>query len=142
MMALIWTKQLSVGNETLDSEHKNLIGIVNLIEYAIETRDMATLLRTLKLLMNCIHTHFTNEERFAQAIDLPLDDQHDLAHQHLQKELQQTGVELEVRGGMWPEYIMDHYPQFLREWLIEHITKEDMLMKPALQTYPYDFQPN
>lgn len=139
-MALIWTRQLSVGNATLDFEHKNLIGMVNGIEYAIKTMDCSALLRALKLFMDCAHVHFTNEERFAQAMNFPFE-QHKLAHQHLQTELQYTGNELDAKSGIWPEYVMEHYPQFLREWLIEHIAKEDMLMKPALQTYPYDFKP-
>lgn len=140
MMTLIWTKQLSVGNEMLDSEHKDLIGMVNRIEYAIETRDITALSRAFKLLMNCVYVHFANEERFAQAVNIPFE-QHRLAHQHLQKELQHTWNQLEAKNGIWPEYVMDHYPQFLREWLVECITKEDMLMKPALQAYPYDFKP-
>lgn len=139
-MALIWTRKLSVGNATLDSEHKNLIGIVNSLEYAIETRDSAALLRAFKLLKDCAQVHFANEEKFAQAIDFPFAE-HKLEHRHLQKELQQTGDELEVGSGRWPEYVMDHYPQFLRDWLVGHITGEDMLMKPALQTHPYDFKP-
>lgn len=139
-MVLIWTRQLSVGNATLDFEHKNLIGMVNVIEYAIKTMDCPALLRALKLFMDCANVHFENEERLAQAMDFPFD-QHRLGHQHLQKELQHTGNELDAKSGIWPEYVMEHYPQFLREWLIEHITKEDMLMKPALQTYPYDFKP-
>ncbi|MDP2693994.1 MAG: hemerythrin family protein [Gallionella sp.] len=139
-MALIWTRQLSVGNETIDSEHKNLIGMVNSIEHAINTRDCTALLRGLKQLMEWTQAHFANEEQFAQSINLPFD-QHTLAHQHLLKELLQTVNELEAKRGIWTEYVMEHYPQFLREWLLEHITNEDMLMKPALQTYPYDFKP-
>lgn len=139
-MALIWTRKLSVGNATLDSEHKNLIGIVNSMEYAIETRDSAALLRAFKLLKDCAHVHFANEERFAQAINFSFA-RHKLEHQHLQKELQHTGDELDTRSGVWSEYVMDHYPQFLRDWLVEHITGEDMLMKPALQALHYDFKP-
>lgn len=139
-MALTWTKQLSVGNARFDFEHQNLIGIVNSIEHALEARDSAALLRAFKLLVNYVHAHFTNEEKFAQAINLPFD-QHKLSHRHLQKELQHAVDELEAKSGVCAEHVMEHYPQFLREWLIEHITKEDMLMKPALQTYPYDFQP-
>ncbi len=139
-MALIWTRKLSVGNETLDSEHKNLIGIVNSIEYAIETKDCDALLREFKLLRDCVHVHFANEEKFAQAINFPFT-QHKLEHQHLQNELQHTGHELDTMSGVWSEYIMDHYPQFLRDWLVGHITGEDMQMKPALQTLPYGFKP-
>lgn len=139
-MVLIWTKQLSVGNATLDADHKNLIGIVNSIEYAVETMDSAYLLQSIKRFMNYLHIHFENEARFAQAVEIPFD-QHDLAHRHFQKELQNTKNELEAKNGIWQEYVMDHYPQFLREWLTGHVTGDDMLMKSALQTYPYDFKP-
>lgn len=139
-MALLWTKRLSVGNAMFDSEHKKLIGVINQIEYAIKTKDYSALLRELKLLMHHLHAHEMKEEQFSQMASLSFD-QHKLAHQHLQTELQRTGNELEAKNGVWPEYVMDHYPQLLREWLVEHITKEDMLMKPALQAYPYDFQP-
>lgn len=131
---------MSVGNATLDSEHKELIGIVNSMEYAIETEDSAALARQFRLLKGCAHDHFANEEKFARAIKFSFAG-HRLAHQHLAEELKRTGDELDIRNGVWSEYVMDHYPQFLREWLIGHITGEDMLMKPLLQTYPYDFNP-
>ena len=139
-MALIWTRQLRVGNTTLDLEHKNLIGMVNSIEHAVNTRDCTALLCRLKQLMGWMQAHFTNEEQFAQTINMPFD-QHKLSHQYLLKDILQTMNELEAKRGIWTEHVMEYYPQFLREWLIEHITKEDMLMKPALQTYPYDFEP-
>lgn len=140
-MALIWTKQLSIGNAMLDFEHKNLIGMVNSVEYAIKNRDSFALLQTIKLLLDSVQSHFANEERFARAIDLPFD-QHRLLHQHLQKELQSTWNELDIKRGMWVEHVMDHYPQFLREWLVDHIAKEDMAMKQTLQSHPYDFKPD
>lgn len=139
-MAQIWTKKLSVGNATLDSENKNLIGMVNSIEYAVEIKDCSYLLLSIKQFMNCALAHFENEERFAQAVNFPFA-QHELAHRHLQDELQHTKDQLEASESMWPEYVMDHYPQFLRDWLNEHIAKEDMLLKPVLQAYPYDFKP-
>lgn len=139
-MALIWKKHLSVGNAMLDTEHKNLLGMLNSIEYAVNKKDMAALLRTIKSFKSNADAHFANEARFAQAFNYSFS-QHELAHQHLQKELQQTVAELEVRAGTWPEYVMDHYPQFLRDWLIEHISCEDMKLKPVLQSHPYDFKP-
>lgn len=140
-MHLLWTKQLSVGNEILDAEHKKLIGLTNSIEYAIKARDGFALLQIFKQIMDCAHDHFANEERFAQAVNFSFE-QHRLDHQHLQQELHNTWNELYIKRGMWwSEYVMDYYPEFLRKWLIEHITNEDMLMKPALQAYPYDFRP-
>ena len=33
------------------------------------------------------------------------------------------------------------YSELLSDWLSNHIIEEDILMKPMLQTYPYDFKP-
>src|SRR5574340_1574733 len=85
MMALLWTKRLSVGNAMFDSEHKKLIGVINQIEYAIKTKDYSALLRELKLLMHHLHAHEMKEEQFSQMASLSFD-QHKLAHQHLQTE--------------------------------------------------------
>lgn len=139
-MALIWRKHLSVGNAMLDFEHKKLIGMVNSIEYAIGIKDSFALLEGMKLFKGCADSHFANEARFAQAFSFNFE-QHNLAHRHLQKELQQTIDELDVKVGTWSEYVMDYYPQLLRDWLIEHIVGEDMQMKPVLQSHPYDFKP-
>jgi hemerythrin len=140
MMSLIWTKQLSVGNATLDSEHKNLIGMIDTIEYVIHARDSFALLHLFNRFKECAHIHFTNEEQFAREIQFPFAE-HNLSHRYFYQELQHTIGELEIRFGSWVEYVWDYYDQFLREWLVEHIVKEDMLMKPLLQTYPYGFKP-
>ena len=137
MMVLIWQKHLSVGNAMLDLEHKQLIGIVNSIEYAINTKDSFALLGAIKLFSDIVHIHFKNEARFALEFNLHFE-QHELAHQHLQKELRHTLDQLVGKAGTWPEYMMDYYPQFLRDWLIGHITCEDMKMKPAMQSHPYN----
>lgn len=138
-MAFLWRKHLSVGNAMLDTEHKSLIGMVNSIEYAIDTKDIAVLLKTIKLFSGDVGIHFTNEARFARTLNCSFVE-HELAHRHLLKELQQTIEELDVKSA-WPEYVMDYYPQLLRDWLIGHITGEDMKMKQILQDYPYDFKP-
>ena len=139
-MALIWRKHLSVGNAMLDFEHKSLMGMVNSIEYTINTKDSPALLEAIKLFKDCVHTHFANEARFARAINFHFE-QHELAHQHLHKELQHTIDQLAVKVGAWSDCVMDYYPQLLRDWLIGHITGEDMQMKPVLQAHDYNFLP-
>lgn len=143
-MALIWKEHLSVGNALLDSEHKNLLGLINSIEYKINHNDGPALLKAIELLKHSAQAHFANEARFAQALKLDFE-QHGLAHQHLLKELDTTFAELESRIAMpddtWCKYAMEHYPRLLRDWFIEHITGEDMKMKPVLQSYPCDFRP-
>lgn len=139
-MELAWTERLSVGNAVIDSEHKILLDMINDVEQAIRRRDSVALPQVFKQLENCVRIHFANEETIARAIDFPFS-HNKLEHQYVQKELQLMKEELMARNGMWSESAAEHYSYFLSEWMVEHILKEDMLMKPLLQTYPYDFKP-
>lgn len=140
MANLIWKKQLSVGNLVIDSGHQNLIGMINSLEYAIENKDSAELLRVFKRFCDFAHLHFKDEEKIMQAVKFPFVP-HRLEHQHLLDELQNTLGGLAAKSGAWPEYAMDHYPEFLRDWFIGHINNGIATLKPVLQTYSYDFMP-
>lgn len=139
-MTLTWTEQLSVGNASIDSEHRNLIGMVNSIEQALRTGNQHALSRAFKLLTDCARLHFLNEEKIAQAAEFPVE-QHKQAHRYLQRELQLLREELEAKGGMWSPGAVDHFSLMLGNWLMDHLSKEDELLKHALQARPYDFHP-
>ena len=57
----------------------------------------------------------------------------------MQAEIDLTMYELK-KNSIAGLFVMDDYAQFLQDCLIKHITEEDMLLKPVLQTYPYDFK--
>ncbi len=137
-MTLTWTEQLSVGNAVIDSEHRNLIGLINSIEHALRSGHEHALLHAFKLLTDCVRLHFMNEEKIAQAADFPVE-HHRQAHQYLQRELQYIREELEAKSGMWSEGSVEHFTRMLGDWMMDHLSGEDKLLKPALLTLPYDF---
>lgn len=139
-MELAWSEELSVGNAMIDSEHKNLIIVVNSVEHAIRARDSFALSRAFKLLEDCMRIHFINEEKIAQAVNFPFTNNKQ-EHYYLLKLLQHMRDELEAKNGILSEDATEHFSHFLSDWMTEHILKEDMLMKPVLQTYPCDFKP-
>ena len=136
-----WSTQFSVGNEMIDSEHYNLLGMINNVESAIRAGDISTLPQSLKLLEDCVAVHFADEEKIAQAIGFDFT-QNKLEHQYVQNELRHMVEDLVAKNGAWSESVAAHYSFFLSEWMVEHILQEDMLMKSVLQTYPYDFKPD
>jgi len=138
-MEMEWKEQLSVGNEMIDSDHKKLIGMVSSVERAMRAEDSFALVQALKLLWVYMDVHFANEEKIARAVKFSFDE-HRLTHHYLQKEFQHLRDELED-NNIWCESAIEHFTCFLRRLLIDHIYKEDILMKPVLQTYPYDFKP-
>lgn len=141
-MKLLWSKQLSIGNVIIDSEHRNLISLVNDIIRAIEARIDSDLAQAFEQLEQALRVHFTNEEKIAQAIGFDFS-RHSLAQQYGLKELQFLRNELVGGNGSWSENAVEHFTHFLKNWMIdEHIIGLDMQMRPVLQTYDYEFWPN
>ena len=142
MMELAWTKQLSVGNVIIDSEHKYLIGIVNSAKRAIKARDSLMLSQEFKRLENWLCIHFINEKRIAQVVNFDFSE-HTLGQQYSLEELQRLKDELAAKNGIWCESEVARYSNLLGDWMIDgHIIKSNMLMKPMLQTYDYTFWPD
>lgn len=141
MLELAWTDQLSIGNATIDSEHKILLNMVGNIVHAIKAGENIALIEAFKTLEDWLHVHFENERKIAQAINLPFTQQQQ-AKQYSLKELQLLKDELLAKEGSWSESAAEHYTNFLENWIVdEHIIKIDMSMKSALQKHPYDFLP-
>ena len=136
-----WTDDLSVGNASIDADHKKLLVMVNGLETMIKARDNFALPQALEQLEHYLNVHFTNEEKIAQTVNFPFG-KNKLGHQYVLKEFQHMKAELIAKNGIWSDGAAEHYSHFLSDWITDHVVKEDMLMKPVLQTYPYDFKPD
>lgn len=139
-MEAAWTKQLSVGNAVIDSEHQNLVVMIGHIESMIKANDVSSLTQELEQLERGLCIHFVNEERLAQAVNFPFD-KNKQEHKFVLKEFQRMKDELLAKNGKWADSTAKHYSNFLSDWLIGHVMREDMLMKPVLQKYDYKFWP-
>ncbi|MDP2693969.1 MAG: hemerythrin domain-containing protein [Gallionella sp.] len=136
-----WTDDLSVGNASIDADHKKLIVMVNGLETMIKARDGFALPQALEQLEHYLNVHFINEEKIAQTVNFPFG-KNKLEHQYVLTEFQHMKAELIAKNGIWSDGAAEHYSHFLSDWITDHVVKEDMLMKPVLQTYPYDFKPD
>jgi hemerythrin len=140
-VGLDWADDLSVGNALIDSEHKNLIVVINSVEYALASRDRVALSKAMDLLDTYTRIHFRNEEKIAEAVNFPFA-QNKQEHQQLLKDMRALREELEADNGNWSDDLVSKYCGFLSIWMTDHIVKEDMKLKPVLETYPYDFKPD
>jgi len=135
-----WAEHLSVGNASIDSEHRNLINLTNSVLRAIETRSSSSLSQAFEQLEYLLCLHFEHEEKMAQIIDFDFS-HHELAQQYILNELRLLSNLLVAKNCLWFDGAMEHFRHFLESWVIDdHIVKLDMRMKPALQAYPYDFK--
>ncbi len=139
-MRLVWAESLSVGNAMIDSEHKRLITMVNGAEVMIKKMDSFALAEAFDQIEHYLVVHFANEELIAQAVKLPFI-KNKLAHESVMKTLYFMRDVMAAKNGVWDKDAAGHYSELLSDWLSNHILEEDILMKPVLQTYPYDFKP-
>jgi len=135
---LAWTMLLSVGNKSIDDEHKKLISLVNDVERANRTKQVGDLFHVLKRLEALALTHFDNEERFADLVGHPFEEHH-LEHQYILEEIRNMKNELVTPDKGWSESAAEYNYNLLSEWVIVHIRVDDMQLKAKLETYPYDF---
>ncbi len=138
VMGLQWRDQLSVGNDLIDNDHKYLIEIINRAEVGIKTNNRAKLITVLDELGSYGKTHFEREELVAKAAGYPKADQLHESHGKLIADLVKFKEEI---SGTWNEDASTKFTAFLRDWLIEHVIKEDLLMKPWLVKHSPTFDP-
>lgn len=135
---LRWKEELSVGNDAIDSDHKHFIEIVNQAENNLAAMDQAALKTNLENLFFYALTHFDKEEKIAHAVGYPqVQSLHD-SHEELRSKLLQ--IEREIDEAWSPSSIED-FSTLLRDWLLNHVLEEDMLMKPFLTKYSPNFDP-
>ena len=63
------------------------------------------------------------------------------SHQSLLEKLGKMESEFMTAEQTWSPELTKGFADFLRNWLIDHVIKEDLLMKPALQKLSPAFAP-
>jgi len=135
-----WSNSLSVGNALMDSDHRNLLGMVATVDHALRSGNAQILSQAFHRLVVSVGIHFSNEERLAQAIALDFDN-HRKMNQYLQRELEHMRVELDAKEGIWSEGSVEHFSHCLKNWMAAHIGRDERLLKPVFTAQPYNLKP-
>ena len=125
MEPLVWQDAWSVGNETLDNDHKQLIEIINRVNHShVSGEDAVWVLNDLR---NYSKYHFEREEKLMEAAGIPGLVEHKKKHAMFVEwlgSLQRTVNLPEARF-----VIFDTANDYLRGWLENHILHTDMEYK-------------
>lgn len=148
-MAIVWRDALGVGNGPIDDDHRHLILLINTLELILTTdRSVADLRAALDELGVYTQAHFAKEERIMIALRYAKYDRHKLAHGELidqlklaDRLLQEFGAAIPTTTAHLPQEVRDSLGGLMRHWLLEHIVKEDLQLKPLLVDRPKDFAP-
>jgi hemerythrin len=135
---------MSVSNDLIDMDHHLLICKINLIEFALQApgEEMANLRMALAGLESYAKAHFDREERLQIQISYPKYSDHKRQHQELIQRLQE--IKEQILGIEEATELAQRAPQLtelLRDWLLVHVFKEDMKLKPFFSKYPSNYAP-
>lgn len=141
---------MSVGNDLIDQDHRYLLCLVNSVELALKHEDTEHLLSTyMGQLLEYTKFHFEREEGIQKKIQYPQSVGHHEAHRiivdHLKAMKDDTDIYLESKadGGVidieLEERVRNKMTELAREWIIDHILKEDKKMEYYLRKVPRNF---
>lgn len=137
-MPIQWRERFSVGNDLIDADHQYLIEIINKAEAAFLAHNRTLLLDVLGELARYGVHHFEREEAIAKAVGYSATQGLHQSHLDLIQSLSSFKAKI---GETWEPEAIGAFTVFLRDWLLVHVIREDMLMKPFLQKYSPRFDP-
>ena len=122
-----WTKDLAVGIETIDEQHKELFKRINGLLVAIkEHRCRSEIDGTLAFLEDYAKFHFNEEENRMRAAGYPGFKEHVVLHREYMKslaELKEMASQPRVHGASYDLSVTTN--QVVVDWIVDHIMKAD-----------------
>ena len=125
-----WSNEYSVNIKAIDSQHQELVGILNRLFVAISKDEGDKLIAgIMDALLGYTKTHFALEERLMQQAKYPDIAAHIEEHKQLIKQL----------NDICKKHLLEEKPVyfelvcFLKSWLKNHIQGDDMKYSQALQ---------
>ena len=137
-MPITWRDAMSVGDARVDDDHKHLIKLINAFEAIAEAgAEPAKVEAVFKGLKAYTEEHFSREERLQLAARYPYYESHLKAHRGLIRQLEELRSEWQaLAAGPGRDQALKDLAAFLRDWLVAHILKEDLRLKPYLAKLP------
>ena len=129
MALLSWSSKYSVGGESMDSQHTVLFGMLNDLHDAMMKGQAQKIAgELLGKLLDYTRKHFTAEEALMTSTRYPELAQHQALHRDLVKQVE----EFAARYARGESSLNLQLLNFLRDWLTNHIQKEDHKYGPWL----------
>ncbi len=135
MEPIKWRDKLSIDNGIIDDDHRHLIEIINKFHFRateVTFSSVEQLIDILDELKYYAETHFRREEELQKIAGYPYQDAHRQTHAHLILQLENLTAETAQASGSYIGAMTDKIAVFLHDWLINHVVKGDVQMKPFI----------
>lgn len=122
MALLHWTDDLSVHHRAMDEQHRRLFDLARALWQAADDPG-ADSARLIDDIVEYTHTHFASEEAMLSGIGYPQLKAHKTLHKSI---FEAVDMIVNRLAGSDPKILGREVAEFVSEWLVRHIEKEDM----------------
>ena len=129
MALLSWSTQYAIGNDLIDREHQELFCRINAFhDHWLARREVQTIAVLLNQLIAYAEMHFQHEEAVMRDAGYPRLEEHQAVHEAMVETIFRLRQTLEQNNGRIEMETM----KFVKNWLIEHIVRNDYLFRDFL----------
>lgn len=122
MPLMTWNDELSVKVKEIDDQHRKLIGLINILNDAIQAGEGKQILEeTLSELVDYTGYHFQTEEKYMKKFEYPGYLAHKVAHDEFARQVLTHQANLKADKFVEPLVVM----AFLKVWVTSHIMDMD-----------------
>jgi hemerythrin len=116
-----WDKSLSVKVKEIDTQHKELIKLINKThKLAKKTQNDSELTPLVDEMIEFARIHFSTEERYFDKYHYPDAEKHKKEHLKLLLKVLKFKDKLDAK-----QPILEDFLQFLKDWLEDHLKTQD-----------------
>ncbi|MFA5095159.1 MAG: hemerythrin family protein [Candidatus Paceibacterota bacterium] len=119
-----WEENMSVGEETIDSQHKKLLAqvnkIINALAFGVHSKELE---EVIKFFDEYIKEHFAYEEGYMSKIGYPKIEEHKKLHHNFFENYIKFKKEFEQ--NLNKDILAADIERYIGDWWLEHIGKED-----------------
>ncbi len=130
MDLVYWSADLSVGNEAIDEDHRQLFSLLERLNKDMSSGQINQETQSIvDALRNYTESHFSREEVFMREIGYPHYATHKAEHDRFVSEVCALQARV-ARGARTAQLDID---QMLTAWLREHVLVRDMALAAAIR---------
>lgn len=123
-MQFTWTEDISVGDETIDEQHRGIIAATNqLLDVVTGERRLEDTYSVIVAIERYIRDHFSYEETYMAQNGYPEFEQHRRIHEGFINNFLQRKKEL-LDSGL-SETVILNLENYLGTWILRHVGEED-----------------
>ncbi|MCL2006010.1 MAG: hemerythrin family protein [Planctomycetaceae bacterium] len=123
-MPITWTSALETGHPVIDSQHKELVSVVDKLLTACQQGQAADKITpTVDYLVSYTKRHFSEEEALQQQSNYPDYNNHRGLHADFVKVIMELSAELKQTGPT--PTLINKIVRNVADWLISHIQQQD-----------------